>query len=115
MKLQIYAHAHFSQPTMNNFSYAWDDDVFVNLSKNLKVGKRGEILWPDDNNKKENQIQIWVYDSLPDRDSVLNLLDVIANDLVFDVVQHANSQKNPKNLRALGNVSTSGIVEFLTY
>ena len=37
--------------------------------------------------------------SVPYNDAVLNLLNVIANDFMFDVVQHANSQKNPKNMK----------------
>lgn len=37
--------------------------------------------------------------SIPDWYSVLNLLDVVANDFVLDVVQHADTQKNSESGR----------------
>lgn len=33
---------------------------------------------------------------IPDRDPILNLLDIIANDFMLYVVKHTDAQKNPK-------------------
>lgn len=35
-------------------------------------------------------------DAIPDWHSVLNLLDVVADYFVLDVVEHADTQENPK-------------------
>lgn len=80
-------------------SYAGDyHDVFVNMSIDIKGGKenlydlmRQLIVFGKTRNSKSDKNV-----SIPDWHAFLDLLNVIADYFVFDVVQHANSQKNPK-------------------
>lgn len=105
--LQLASCAHDSLThQIESFSYAQDHDVFVNLSRKiLKAGKkRGRNIHDrmiQKYLKNSNKSKRKESDSIPDRHSFLYLLNVVADDFMFDVVQHTNTQENPKKIDQL--------------